>query len=380
MTSFTLTNAQIVLPDRVLNGTVEVRDGKITAIGEGTSQAPDAEDFDGDYLIPGLVELHTDNLEKHVTPRPKVKWPTASALVIHDAQVSAAGITTVLDAVSVGGTIVGDIRDDIVFESSDAIKQMRNDNLLRADHHLHIRCELSNENAIRVYEPFNGDPMVKLVSLMDHTPGQRQFADVSKLRDYYQGKHGMSDEDFDAMCEERRQDQKLYSDKHRQLIVEMATSAGHTLASHDDSTVEHVDEAISFGVKISEFPTTLEAAKAAAENGMKTIGGGPNLVRGGSHSGNIAVGDLAEAGVLHALSSDYVPASLLHGAFTLNDRHGISLPAAIACVSSTPANMIGLEDRGEISEGKRADLIRVRRLSDGTPVVRRTWSEGRAVS
>ncbi|MEQ8398515.1 alpha-D-ribose 1-methylphosphonate 5-triphosphate diphosphatase [Thalassobaculum sp.] len=374
-----LSNARLVLADEVVHGTVRVSVGRIASFDSGSTAVAGAEDLDGDYLMPGLIELHTDNLERHIQPRPKVNWPTSSALLAHDAQVAAAGITTVLDAIAVGGTLTEDIRDRIVRESAEAIRSFREADLLRADHHLHMRCEVAHKDVLRLFEPFKDDPLVRLVSLMDHTPGQRQFVNLDKLRVYYQGKHAMSDAEFERMIVDRKAAQELYSDRHRRTLVEMALSAGHTIASHDDATQEHIDEAAELGLTISEFPTTMAAAHAAHAKGLTTIMGGPNVVRGGSHSGNVSAGDLAEAGVLDALSSDYVPSSLLHGALMLHERHGMTLPGAIATVTRNPADMIGLDDRGRIAAGTRADLIRVKRLDDGVPVVRRTWREGRQV-
>ena len=374
-----ISNARLVLADDVVLGTVRVAGGKIAAVDTSGTGVAGALDLDGDYLMPGLVELHTDNLEKHVQPRPKVHWPTSSALLAHNAQVVAAGITTVLDAIAVGGTLSEDIRDHIVRESADAIRSFRASDLLRADHHLHMRCEVAHKDVLGLFEPFKDDPLVRLVSLMDHTPGQRQFVNLDKLRVYYQGKHAMSDAAFERMIVDRKAAQELYSDRHRRILVEMAVSAGHTIASHDDATEEHVAEAAGLGLTISEFPTTMEAAKAAHSRGMGTIMGGPNVVRGGSHSGNVSAGELAEAGGLDALSSDYVPSSLLHGALRLHEHHGMTLPGAIATVTRNPAAMIGLDDRGRIEVGARADLIRVKRLDDGVPVVRRVWRQGERV-
>jgi alpha-D-ribose 1-methylphosphonate 5-triphosphate diphosphatase len=211
---------------------------------------------------------------------------------------------------------------------------------------------------------------------MDHTPGQRQFVDVEKLRVYYRGRHHMDDVAFEAMIVDRKKAQELYADKHRAVLVDMAKDAGLPMASHDDATEDHVNEAVEHGITISEFPTTLTAARAAHAKGMTTIMGGPNVVRGGSHSGNVSAGELAENGLLHALSSDYVPASLLHGALLLNEKHGIALPHALATVTRNPADMIGMDDRGRIAAGKRADLVRFKRLPDGVPIVRRVWREG----
>ena len=374
-----LANARLVLADEVVLGTVRVAGGRIAAFDSGGTGVAGADDLDGDYLMPGLVELHTDNLEKHVQPRPKVHWPTSSALLAHDAQVVAAGITTVLDAIAVGGTLSEDIRDHIVRESAEAIRNFRAAGLLRADHHLHMRCEVAHKDVLTLFEPFKDDPLVRLVSLMDHTPGQRQFVNLDKLRVYYQGKHAMNDDAFARMIVDRKAAQELYSDRHRRILVEMALAAGHVIASHDDATEAHVDEAAGLGLTISEFPTTMEAARAAHARGLRTIMGGPNVVRGASHSGNVSAGELAEAGVLDALSSDYVPSSMLYGAFRLHERHGMTLPGAIATVTRNPADMIGLDDRGRIETGARADLIRVKRLDDGVPVVRRVWRQGQQV-
>lgn len=374
-----LTNAKVILADRVIDGSVTIRDGAIAEVAEGRSHAPGAEDLEGDYLAPGLIELHTDNLEKHVQPRPKVQWPTSSALLAHDAQIIASGITTVLDAIAVCGTLSDDIRDHIVRESAEAITAFRAEGLLRSEHYLHMRCEVAHKAVVELYAPFNEHPLVRMVSLMDHTPGQRQFVDVDKLKIYYKGKHGMSDDEIDRMMDDRRASQVAYSDKHRRALVEMTKAKGHVLASHDDATIEHVEEAVDFGISVSEFPTTLEAARAANGRGLRTIMGGPNVVRGGSHSGNVSAGELAEASVLDALSSDYVPSSLLHGAFLLHDSHGLTLPDAMATVTKNPAEMGRFEDRGTIEPGKRADLVRVKRLDDGVPVVRRVWRQGERV-
>ncbi len=377
--ALTLTNAQIVLEDEIVHGTVRIENGRIVDIDAGASAAEGHLDLEGDYLCPGLIELHTDNLEKHVQPRPRVHWPTSSALLAHDAQVVAAGITTVLHAIAVGGTLSEDVRDHLVRESSEAIHAFRDQGLLRADHHLHMRCEVAHKDVLRLFEPFKDDPLVRLVSLMDHTPDQRQFVNIEKLRVYYKGRHQLDDAAFERMMEDRKRAQEIYSAKHREILAEMAREAGHPMASHDDATEEHVDEAVAMGLTISEFPTTLVAARAAHAQGMTTVMGGPNVVRGGSHSGNVSAGELAEAGLLDALSSDYVPASLLNGALLLNEHHGIGLPAALATVTRNPADMIAMDDRGRIAVGKRADLIRFRRLDDGVPVVRRVWREGMQV-
>jgi len=222
---------------------------------------------------------------------------------------------------------------------------------------------------------------VRLVSLMDHTPGQRQFRDEQKLRDYYRGKSGrLTDAELDVMFEKRREQARLHSAPNYRDLVEMARARGIPLASHDDTTADHVAQSIEDRVAIAEFPTTIAAAQALHAGGVRVLMGAPNLVRGGSHSGNVATAELARAGVLDVLSSDYVPASLLMAALHLpHTVPAISLPAAVRTVTKTAAEAVGLGDRGEIAAGKRADLIRVH-VAKGIPVVRTVWRAGRRVA
>jgi alpha-D-ribose 1-methylphosphonate 5-triphosphate diphosphatase len=222
---------------------------------------------------------------------------------------------------------------------------------------------------------------VRLLSLMDHTPGQRQFRDEAKLRDYYRGKSGgMTDAELDVLFARRIACQAAYAETNQREIVALARARNTPLASHDDTTPAHVDEAIRDGVAIAEFPTTVEAAQALHAAGIRVLMGAPNLVRGGSHAGNVATAELARIGALDVLSSDYVPASLLMAALALPAAvPAIGLAAAVRMVSKTPAEAVGLTDRGEIAVGKRADLIRVR-VAGGVPAVRCAWCGGRRVA
>jgi alpha-D-ribose 1-methylphosphonate 5-triphosphate diphosphatase len=214
---------------------------------------------------------------------------------------------------------------------------------------------------------------------MDHTPGQRQFVSLDRYREFYQGKYGLSDAQMSALIDSRRADQVRYSQRHREAITGRCQARGLTLVSHDDATVAHVEEAAKIGTAIAEFPTTLEAARAARAYGLAILAGAPNLVCGRSHSGNIAAAELAQHDLLDILSSDYVPAALLHAAVLLYTQVGWALPAAMATVTATPAERAGLEDRGEIAPGRRADLLRVR-LVDGLPVIRAVWRQGQRIA
>ncbi|MBL8573562.1 MAG: alpha-D-ribose 1-methylphosphonate 5-triphosphate diphosphatase [Hyphomicrobiaceae bacterium] len=373
------TSRRIMLADREIAGTVHVAGGRIIGVDEDRFDAG-AIDFGADLLIPGLVELHTDHLEPHYSPRPKVYWNPFSAVFAYDAQIAGAGITTVFDSLRAGSERAEDGFGASLLKLGDAIERAKRSGMLRADHHTHLRCEVCADDVLvdarRYAERFD----VRLMSLMDHTPGQRQFRDEEKLRDYYRGKSGKSDPELDEMFARRRELHANNSERHRRALVELGHARGIALASHDDTTVEQVDEAIADRMQVAEFPTTVEAAQASHAAGLAVLMGAPNVVRGGSHSGNVSARVLAEAGVLDILSSDYVPISLIEGAFGLADVAEIGLlPGAIRTVTKNPADATGMTDRGEIAVGKRADLVRVA-LFEGHPVVREVYREGLRVS
>jgi alpha-D-ribose 1-methylphosphonate 5-triphosphate diphosphatase len=381
MTVQLITNVRIVTADEILVGTVEVRDGVFASVQPGRSQVASAVDWKGDYLLPGLIELHTDNLEKHLEPRPGVRWPAISALLTHDAQVSTAGITTVLDAMGVGDFDERSVRAQGLQDAANALRHARDNGLLRAEHLLHIRCELACDNMLEVAQPFLDDPTVRLVSLMDHTPGQRQWMDVERFRVYTQRNQRWSDEHLAEVVRERQDMQERNAERNRSGLLELCRTRHIPLASHDDTVPEHIDEALRNGISISEFPTTVVAALAAREHGLSIVMGAPNLVRGGSHSGNVSALTLGKDDLLDCLSSDYVPHALLHGAFLLRDQAGWALPKAIRTVSANPANMVGLTDRGEVAAGKRADFVRVRESPktanlQSVPVPMASWRQG----
>lgn len=377
-TEMTLTNARIVLEDSIVHGAVLIRDGLIADISETPTET--GEDMGGDYLLPGLVELHTDHLEAHYSPRPGVRWGKTAAIQAHDAQVVTSGITTVFDCLRMGSDEDGGFEKGEMRSMADALAEACREDRLRADHLIHLRCEVSTENVLEHFEEFENDPQVRLVSLMDHAPGQRQFQTLDQYMLYHKTKRGLSDEAFDAFCVRQQELSARYAKPHRDAIAAACAARGIAVASHDDATLEHVDEAIGYGIRLAEFPTSFDAAKASHGAGMSVLMGAPNIVRGKSHSGNIAARDLAKMGVLDVLSSDYVPLSLMHAPFILADEiEEISLPQAIAMVSATPARTVGLDDRGRIANGLRADLVRVRR-PDGVPVVRSVWRQGRRVA
>ena len=373
-------NGKIVLRDRVIKGDVVVRDTIIADVNNTSTQIKNTIDLEGDYLLPGLIELHTDNLEKHIHPRPGVRWPTTAALLAHDSQIIGAGITSVFDALA-----VGDVRDDSarlqdLEETANAIDNAYRTNFLRADHYLHLRCEVSCNRLTDMFGPLAKRTMVRLISMMDHTPGQRQFIDPEQYKSYYSYKWGKSSSEIDAFIHNQTAEGTHHSDSNRTFLSEYCRNREIPLASHDDATLEHIEDAVRLGAKIAEFPTTLDAARAARQSSLEVMVGTPNLVCGGSHSGNVSAARLAAEGLITVLSSDYVPLSLLHGVFLLTSaRVGITLPRAVAYASAVPARTVGIEDRGEIAPERVADLVRVHILND-LPIVSGVWRNGERVA
>ncbi|MBN9027434.1 alpha-D-ribose 1-methylphosphonate 5-triphosphate diphosphatase [Kaistia sp. K-TC2] len=371
-------NARIVLEDEIVEGSLVLRDGLIADFDTGPTRLGD--DVEGDYLVPGFVELHTDHLEGHYAPRPGVRWNPIAAVQAHDAQVAGAGITTVFDALRVGMDEDARTSTAEMQNLADAIETAKREDRLRVDHLLHLRCEVSAPDVLDGLAGFLDVLPVRLVSLMDHSPGQRQFASLDSYRAFYQGKMGMSDAAYEAFASKRIAQAEEFSARHRREIVDLCHPRRIAVASHDDATVAHVDEAASDGVSIAEFPTTVEAAAASQAADIRVLMGAPNLVRGGSHSGNVSAAALAEAGHLDILSSDYVPFSLMIAVFSLPEIvPSIRLPEAVRLVTRAPAEAVGLTDRGAIRPGLRADIVRVR-AGEGVPVVRSVWRHGQRVA
>lgn len=373
-----LKNARIVLRDEAILGTIGISNGLITEIDAGSTSAKDAIDCEGDYIVAGLVDIHSDSLEKHVAPRPNVVWPGFFAAIAHDADIVGVGITTIFDAVALSGGKGGN-RAELFQRIITGLTEASSSGALRADHLLHIRCEVSDPDIVSRFELVGDNPLVRMISLMDHTPGQRVFTDLGTWRDYRKKGHGMTDAELDVALERAIHAHETYSTQNRQALAATARERGLVMASHDDATVENILEGFELGGTIAEFPTTLEAAQRAIGDGMAVVMGSPNLVRGGSHIGNLSTAECAIDGMLSILSSDYVPVSLLHAVVMLTQEPiGLSLPQAMATASINPAAALNLNDRGEIAIGKRADLVRMR-LFNEAPVVRTVWKVGERV-
>ena len=360
-TELVIKNATIVGRREVrARGFLRARGGMITDIGTGAVACRSAIDFMGDYLVPGIVDLHTDNLERNVAPRTAVRWPMLSALLIHDTQLIGAGITTALDAIAIGESRNDkpsrDIRREMVDDALAMLETSRRKSLLRADHFVHLRLDVSNERILQLFEKYAIAPGARLVSLVDRRPLAPQ-----------NGETGSTGE------RERRR-------AARMALAQRAAALSLTTASHDDRTADEIALAAAIGVRIAEFPETETAAGEARVRGMAVAMGAPNVVRGGSqHAGHASAIGLERVGCLDLLCSDYVPFSLMHAVFVLHKGHGVDLASAMRMVSAVPAELAGFNDRGELVTGKRADMIRVF-LLDAQPVVRAVWRHGERVA
>ncbi|QRZ14585.1 alpha-D-ribose 1-methylphosphonate 5-triphosphate diphosphatase (plasmid) [Paracoccus methylovorus] len=380
MTETILANATLILPDEVIRGMLRMTDGRIAAIDTGGAVPKGALDCEGDLVMPGLIELHTDNLERHIQPRPKVHWPHQAAILAHDGELASVGITTVFDALRVGSVISGGKTNygEYARALASEILDLRAKGALKISHFLHLRAEICSETLVAEMAKFGPQDRIGIVSLMDHTPGERQFRDISKLKDYVCGKHGLSDEGFaDHVASQRALRDRLGA-LHEVTAVAESRRYGAVLASHDDTTAAQVAVSAGHGAHFAEFPTTTEAASACRAHGIRVMMGAPNLIRGGSHSGNVAAAELAEAGLLDILSSDYVPSSLLSAGLLLGDLWG-DMARGIATVTAAPADATGLSDRGRLAPDARADVIRVARIAE-VGALRGAWVQGRRVA
>ncbi|MEI7710771.1 MAG: alpha-D-ribose 1-methylphosphonate 5-triphosphate diphosphatase [Rhodospirillales bacterium] len=369
-----LTNAMLVLPNEVVSGTIAMKGATIVGIDTGNSSLSGAIDMQGDYLIPGIVDLHTDNLERQVQPRATSRWPSRSAMVAHDAQCAAAGVTTIFDSLCLGDLGFEKDRIRTFHEGLADLDALAPTGLLKSEHFLHLRCEVPAADTIGLVEPVIGHRLVRMISLMDHSPGEGQYANLDYYRKIRKAS-GLDDETIERRIHELRTQRARLRDPNRRILLELARGREVPIASHDDRTLEEVAENIADGITISEFPVTLAAANAAKAGGMQVIAGAPNIVRGGSHSGNVSASDLVNAKAVDAFASDYVPPSLVEAAFLCARSHGISLPAAIGMVTDTPARMAGLPERGRLALWCRADVVRVT-VHENLPVVRQVWCGG----
>ncbi|WP_417324706.1 alpha-D-ribose 1-methylphosphonate 5-triphosphate diphosphatase [Halarcobacter sp.] len=311
-----------------------------------------AVDLGDKKIAPGIVDLHSDAIEKEIEPRPNATFPVELAVAELDKKLSMAGVTTMFHAIGFEENPKKKRSIDLAISQIEEINKA-NDKHLGVDNYVHARFELSCDEAVEPIKEVISKGMVKLVSLMDHSPGQGQFKSLESFKSYYGSYYDLNEEELQKVIDKKTNKNE---DKINDLIA-YTKEHNLTLLSHDDDCIEKLDGLLDLGVQISEFPLDLEVAKYAVSKGIATGMGAPNIVRGGSQSGNIAAIDLVKEGVCKYLCSDYHPTSMLQAVYRMKEDANLDIAKGFSMVTSTPARYANLEDRGEIKEGKRADII-----------------------
>lgn len=371
-----LTHARIVLADAVLDdAALLIEDGLIAAIEPAGSHGAATVDLSGRTLIPGLIDLHCDAIEKEAEPRARVLFPLDFAVAQVDRRNAAAGITTPYHALSFANNEWGVRNNETAAELARAVKRFGAHSLV--DNRIHCRYEVTDPLAVDVLCGLMDEGVVDLLSVMDHSPGQGQFKTMQSYLDYMMRNHGMSrDQAQQAMqAKVSGQDGAL---ARVETLLTRARALDIPTASHDDDSVQRIAAMRALGVAMSEFPITLDTARAALACGLPTILGAPNILRGGSQSGSMRAIDAVRAGAASCLCSDYQPSTLAAAAFLAARQADMDLPQAIALVTSNPAQACGLQDRGRIAPGLRADLAAIAHI-DGHVLVTHTWCAGKLV-
>ena len=369
-TPFWLENARVVLPDGILErGAVCVEAGFISAIEAAAPTDSRATDLSGALLLPGIVDIHGDMLERELEPRPNTEFPVSIALAELDKRLASNGITTAFAAVALadGPGLRSEDRAERLIHAIRAAQ-----NTLRTRILIHARFEVSVPSGVALLERCLRDQSIGMVSLMDHTPGQGQFRNLEYYVEYMTKWLGGNREAAQQSAHAHLETPISWDIARG--IAGLAVERGVPLASHDDDTGDKVRLMQSLGVTIAEFPVTLEAAQAAKGCGMGVVMGAPNAMRGSSHSGNLSALEGIRAGVVDGLCADYHPASLLHAALRLEADGILPLFEAVKLVSANPAKAAQLTDRGRIEIGCCADLIAVESAR-----VRITWRDGAQV-
>ena len=370
--SHAIVGGRVVTPDSVIEGGVRIEGDRIVEVGDiATTDAETVIDADGRLIVPGLIDLHGDDIERQLFPRSGARMDTDVALAAADRSTISAGITTKFHAIAFEIDDDGDRSPELATDITDAIDAA--DGLL-ADHRLHARCEVTQQRSVDAALDVIERGAADLVSVMSHIPGKGQFRNVEAFKEYYQSANDRTLEEAEQLIDDRSSLSMETIRERVSRVIEAAHEAGAVTASHDDENPEEIRRLDTAGVDLSEYPITLETARAAADAGMATAMGAPNLVRGESQWGNLATADAIDAGVLDVLVADYHPPSLLAGAFV---DTGESLPRRLRRVTAAPADAVGLPDRGRIEPGARADVLVVD--PEPAPTVARALVAGRPV-
>ncbi|MET0008846.1 MAG: alpha-D-ribose 1-methylphosphonate 5-triphosphate diphosphatase [Candidatus Thiodiazotropha sp. 6PLUC9] len=369
-----LRNARVVLAEEVLEkADVMIEDGLITAINPESTTADKVIDLNNQWLMPGLIDLHCDALEKEVEPRPNVHFPLDFACAQADKRNAAAGITTVYHALSFANDELGVRNNVFAAQVARAVHEWHPHGLV--DNRVHCRYEITDQSGLPILKSLLQDKSMHLISMMDHTPGQGQFKDMAAYQNYLTRTYKKTADEVEVIIE-RKIEAASGAFARMQELADVAHAAGISVASHDDDSADRVSTMSGIGADISEFPITLEAAKAAKAAGMSTIFGAPNILRGKSQSGSMKAIEAIHEGVADCLCADYAPAALIVAVMKIAEGSDLDLPAAVRLVTANPAKAGKLHDRGQIEVGRRADLIAVGQPG-GLPQVTRVWSGGK---
>ena len=377
-------NVDIITKDKVLkNHSLLVEDNKIKEISKRIDFSEEVDeiiDGDGGYLMPGFIDIHSDYIEQLAAPRVTSVMDFELALYEFEKELVAHGITTMYHSIS----LLKDIGKKVMRRPENVKKMIKEINkahnqLHLVHHRFHLRLELDNIDGVDlVYDSINNNE-IHLLSFMDHTPGQGQYRDLEIYKKSYIDDEGLSKEQVDNELKNRMNKEMITLDKVKE-IASLALSKNIPIASHDDDTVEKLDLVKSFGATISEFPITLEILKAAREKELLTVVGAPNVLLGGSHAGNLSAKEAIESGCADIICSDYYPASILHTIFKMVE-YGQSLPDMVKMATLNPAISVGIDHFvGSIEEGKNADFLIVKKLSNNFPAITHVMVDGVLVS
>jgi alpha-D-ribose 1-methylphosphonate 5-triphosphate diphosphatase len=371
MNTTLIRNAQVVTPDGIIEGgSVWIEDGRIRQTGTITdplSLSGQLIDAGGAYVMPGIIDMHTDAMEAEIVPRPGADIPVAVAFRELERKMCSCGITTVFHSMHLGYE-VAEAQSRSGFSRAEIFRQLQKaasrPTLIR--NKIHLRFELSGISAYEQGLDLIREGAVHLLSVMDHTPGQGQFT-REKFKEYLLSQ-GKSEDQYQEALLERSARPRIEGDR-LEAMVRVAKESGLPVASHDDDSVEKVDEMLAMGISICEFPINSETAAYAMKMGMHVAGGASNVLRGGSLSGNLDIATAICEGAVDVLCSDYYPAAILHSVFKLHQEFGLPLHSAVNLATLNAAESVGLDGTlGSLETGKEADLLIVR-MQDGLPMV-----------
>ena len=333
----------------------------------------------GGYVTPGFIDMHSDHIEAMAAPRPSSIMDMELAVYEFEKECCTHGITTMFHSVSIWEGVGASPmrRPELVKQLADIIEKSHSQ-LHLIHHRFHMRFEIDNQEQFPLMLDYLRQKRVHLISFMDHTPGQGQYRNIEVYKNYVRNARHMSDEDVEAEVNRRMNSEKLTLENIREA-ASLAQEQGISIASHDD-TKEKLDVVQSLGATISEFPITLDVAKEAKKRGMYTVVGAPNILLGGSHSGNMNAADAIVSAAADVLCSDYYPASLLHAVFQMT-KQGQRLQDMIAMVTIQPARATGIDqDYGSIEKGKKADLLIIRTLPNDLPAITEVFVDGMCIA